>query len=436
MNISVVGTGYVGLVTGVCLSDIGHKVVCVDIDQNKVDKMSKGISPIYEPGLDELMVKNINEGRLSFTVSHEEGFSNADVIFIAVGTPQDESGAADLKYIEQAAMDIATQLKRDAIVVVKSTVPVGTNEIVKGILNENKNADVQIDVASNPEFLREGSAVYDTFNADRIVIGSEKDGVAIKLEELYKPLNCPVFHTNIRSAEMIKYASNVFLATKISFINEVANLCDLLGADIESVSKAMGMDDRIGNKFLNAGIGYGGSCFPKDVSALNHMANTVEYDAKIIKAITSVNNKQKLLLVEKMKKVFDSISGVKVALLGLAFKPNTDDMREAPSIYIAQELVKLGAEITAYDPIAIENAKKVLPSEVKYVDSAEKALADADVALIVTEWDEVKSLSIDAFKDNMKTAIVIDGRNCFDSDVMSKEKIEYYSIGRPKVKAN
>lgn len=374
MNIAIFGTGYVGLVTGVCLSDIGHRVTCIDIDENKVAKMKEGISPIYEPGLDELMSKNINENRLLFTTDCRQGIEEADVIYIAVGTPQQADGSANLQYIEQVALDIANNLKKDSIVVIKSTVPVGTNDHVKNLIQQNLKADVKISMVSNPEFLREGSAIHDSFYGDRIVIGADDAKTADIMEEVNKPFNVPVFKTTIRSSEMIKYAANAFLATKISFINEIANICEKLGADVEHVANGMGLDKRIGTQFLKAGIGYGGSCFPKDTHALIQIAGNVEHDFDLLKSVITVNNNQQASLVGKIKNVLGDMEGKQVAMLGLAFKPNTDDMREAASIVIANDLVKMGAKVVAYDPIATENAKRILPNEVQYVYSVEEAV--------------------------------------------------------------
>jgi len=433
MNITVIGTGYVGLVTGVCLSDIGHKVICLDIDEKKVEQMRKGISPIYEPGLDELMLKNIKAGNLSFTASHKEAFEESAVIYVAVGTPQREDGSANLEYIEAVALNIAKFVQKDTIVVTKSTVPVGTNDYIKEIILKNIENNVKITVASNPEFLREGSAIYDTFYGDRIVIGTENEEAASILEDINKPFGIPVFKTNVRSAEMIKYAANAFLATKISFINEISNICEKVNADIEDVAYGMGLDKRIGSQFLKAGIGYGGSCFPKDTTALVQIAGNVQHDFELLKAVINVNNNQQQSLVKKMKQELGSLEGKKVALLGLAFKPNTDDMREAASIVISEQLIKEGASIFAYDPIATENAKKVLPSDLIYCNSVEESLKDADVALLVTEWEEFRNLDLGIFESSMKSPVVFDGRNCYDLNHVKKYNINYYSVGREPV---
>ncbi|WP_129727565.1 UDP-glucose dehydrogenase family protein [Ectobacillus funiculus] len=434
MKVTVVGTGYVGLVTGTCLSEIGHTVTCIDIDQSKVNKMRAGVSPIYEPGLDELMKRNIEENRLFFTTDYKEGFAGSDVIYIAVGTPEKEDGSANLSFIEQVAKDIATHIERDVVVVTKSTVPVGTNDWIKGVIQNNLVNKVDVDIVSNPEFLREGAAIYDTFHGDRIVVGADNEHAANIIEEINKPFGLPVFKTDIRSAEMIKYAANAFLATKISFINEISNICEKVGANVEDVANGMGQDSRIGSRFLNAGIGYGGSCFPKDTKALVQIAGNVEYDFELLKGVIRVNQKQQEMLLNKLDERFEGLAGKKVAILGLAFKPNTDDMREAASIVITKHLVNNGANVVAYDPVAMENAKKIIDSQVNYASNAIDALKDADVALILTEWDEFKELDLQSFEDNMKQPVIFDGRNCYDIKTVENYNLEYHSMGRPSVK--
>lgn len=432
MKISIIGTGYVGLVTGVTLAEIGHRVICIDTDAQKVQRMSKGISPIYEPGLTELMTKNILQKRLSFTTGHQEGLRHADVVYIAVGTPEKPDGSADLSYVEQAAIDIAQNISRDTIIITKSTVPVGTNHKIKKIINGNLKWNVKIQVVSNPEFLKEGSAIHDSFHGDRIVIGADDMEAGLIIETINKPFNIPVFRTDIRSAEMIKYASNAFLATKISFINEISNLCELLNANVEEVATGMGMDSRIGGQFLKAGIGYGGSCFPKDTKALVQIAGNYEYEFELLKGVINVNKKQQRLLVNKLNRCYSSLGGKRIAVLGLAFKPNTDDMREAASIVVIDELISQGAEVIAYDPIAVENAKSILSPLVTYAYELKEALYDCDAALILTEWREVIDIDLNLFK-TMKRPLVIDGRNCFPPDKMETNKIEYHSVGRPSV---
>lgn len=433
MNIAVVGTGYVGLVTGVCLSEINHQVICIDTDKEKVKKMKSGISPIYEPGLNELMVKNIEKGTLNFSTNHLESFQNVDVIFIAVGTPQMPDGSANLMYVENVAKSIGESIQNDVIVVTKSTVPVGTNDFVKRTILSNLKHNVNIKIASNPEFLREGSAIEDTFNGDRIIIGTEDEAAASILEEMYKPLGLPVFKTDIYSSEMIKYASNAFLATKISFINEISNICEKLGADVEDVAYGMGLDKRIGRSFLNAGIGYGGSCFPKDTHALVQIAGGVEHNFDLLKSVIEVNNEQQRLLADKIINRLNSIEKKSVAVLGLAFKPNTDDMREAASIVIIKELIAAGIQVKAYDPIAMENAKEILPEEVQYVSNLDEAVLGADAAVIITEWEEFRNMDLSNLKNVLKEPLLFDGRNCFDLSIMNELGIEYHSIGRNSV---
>ena len=433
MNIVVVGTGYVGLVTGVALAHIGHRVTCVDVDEEKVERMKHGISPIYEPGIEPLMKENMEANRLFFTTDGARAYREADVIYIAVGTPENEDGSANLTYLKQAVKDIASSVMKDVIVVTKSTVPVGTNHEIKRMF-EQLAPHVHIDVVSNPEFLREGSAIHDTFHGDRIVIGADDERAAAVVADIHRPFGIPIFQTDIRSAEMIKYASNAFLATKISFINEIANICEKVGADVEQVAAGMGMDERIGSSFLRAGIGYGGSCFPKDTKALAKIAANIDHDFELLKAVIEVNNKQRRKLVEKAKRRFGHLRGKKIALLGLSFKPNTDDMREAASLVVARELVAEQAIVVAYDPIAMNKAKSVLPKEVIYASRVEEALKDADAAMILTEWDEFRQLDLSVYVKQMKTPIIFDGRNCYALHDVACYPIEYYSIGRKSVK--
>ncbi|ANU13891.1 UDP-glucose dehydrogenase family protein [Planococcus halocryophilus] len=430
MEIAVVGTGYVGLVTGVSLSEIGHHVVCIDLNKDKVEKMRKGISPIYEPGLSELMIKNINAQRLSFTSDHRKGLQQADVIYIAVGTPENADGSAELSFVIEAAENIVACIERDVIVVTKSTVPVGTNDMIKDIIQSQLTSDLKVEVVSNPEFLKEGSAIHDSFHGDRIVIGADSEYAFNVIEKINQPFNVPIFKTDIKSAEMIKYASNAFLATKISFINEISNICELLGANIENVSTGMGLDQRIGSQFLKAGIGYGGSCFPKDTKALIQIAGNVAYEFELLKGVVNVNKKQQGLIIRKLTDCIPDISGKKIAVLGLSFKPNTDDLRESASILVTEELIKQGAEVVAYDPIAMDNAKTVLNSSIQYADSIEEAIENSDAALILTDWDEIKNVDLTVF-NKMKNPLVIDGRNCFLVKDMETHGIEYRSIGRP-----
>ncbi|MFC8563599.1 UDP-glucose dehydrogenase family protein [Peribacillus frigoritolerans] len=434
MKIAVLGTGYVGLSTGVCLSEIGHNVICIDTDEQKIKSLRQGISPIYEPGLENLLIQNAAAGRLLFTTSHREALNGAEIIIIAVGTPQMEDGGADLSYIVQAAKDIAANLVQRSVVVIKSTVPVGTNDFIKSIIEEHCNESVTFNMVSNPEFLRQGSAVMDTMQADRIIIGSENDEAAKKVQEMYRPLNVPFILTSIRSAEMIKYASNAFLATKISFINEVANLCGVVGADVKDVAKGMGKDKRIGEAFLQPGIGYGGSCFPKDVKALLHTANLNGVHFSLLKETVAINDFQQELLVTKAINRLGDLKGKKVAMLGLAFKPETDDMREAPSIKIARSLTKLGAEVVAYDPVAVDNAKNILGDTIRFASTVREAAVNADAVFIVTEWKEFRLLDLKTLMTTMRRPIVFDGRNCLEEDrIRACKKIEYYPIGRPAI---
>lgn len=434
MKISILGTGYVGLSTGVCLSEIGHSVICIDTDEQKIKNLNQGISPIYEPGLETLLTQNAAAGRLQFTTSHREALNGAEIIIIAVGTPQMEDGRANLSYLEQAAKDIVSNLVQSAVVVLKSTVPVGTTERIKNIMLDLCNEKVSLEIASNPEFLRQGSAIMDTLKPDRIIIGSENEEVAKKLQEMYLPLNVPFLLTSIRSAEMIKYASNAFLATKISFINEIANLCEVVGADVADVAKGMGKDKRIGEAFLQPGIGYGGSCFPKDVKALLHTAKINGMSFSLLKETVAINDFQQELLVTKAIKRLKDLKGKKVTMLGLAFKPETDDMREAPSIKIARSLAKLGAEVVAYDPAAMNNAKNILGDTIRFASSVLEATVDADAIFIVTEWKEFRCLDLNSLMKIMKQPIVFDGRNCFEDDrIRACKKIEYYPIGRPAI---
>ena len=428
MKIAVAGTGYVGLVTGVCLAEHGHSVTCVDVDETKVEQMRAGHCPIYESGLEELMLKN--KDRLTYTTDYRSAYEDADVIFIGVGTPEKSDGSANLQYIYQVAGQIADSVTKDCVVVIKSTVPIGTNDKVESWMNRHKAKDVTISVASNPEFLAQGTAVHDTLHASRIVIGAETEHAPQVLKEVYKDFDAPILTTNRRSAEMIKYASNDFLALKISYINEIANLCEIVGANIEDVSKGMGYDSRIGNRFLNAGIGYGGSCFPKDTKALSWLASFNDYELKTIKAAIEVNEQQKLKLIKKSRKYYEDLNGLTAAVLGLTFKPGTDDLREAPSLVNIPLLLEDGAKVKAWDPVGIPNFKKRCKEPVCYCPTIQEALKDADICFIFTEWKEVKELDIRQFKELMKNPIVMDGRNCFRPEEMKEAGITYESIGR------
>lgn len=431
MKIAIAGTGYVGLVTGVCLAEVGHKnVVCVDVDESKVKLMQSGKSPIYEDGLEELMQKNYKIGRISYTTNYKDAYKDADVIIIAVGTPERKDGSANLDYIKKVAMQVSKTITKDTLVVIKSTVPIGTNEGIEKYIKKNLKNNVKIELASNPEFLSQGSAVKDTLNASRIVIGVESEWAREILENVYKPFNQPIIVTNRNSAEMIKYASNDFLALKISFMNDIANLCEIVGANIEDVAKGMSYDERIGDKFLKAGIGYGGSCFPKDTKALHWLSNQNGYELKTIKAAIEVNESQKLKLVRKASEIIENFEGMRVCVLGLTFKPGTDDLREAPSIPNIEYLLERGAKVVAYDPIGIENTKKIFNDSIEYTTNIDEAIRDSEACFIMTEWSEILNYDISKYKTNMKVPLIFDGRNCYNIDCMKDLGILYYSIGR------
>lgn len=428
----VIGTGYVGLVTGVCLAKVGHHVTCVDIDKRKVLQLQQGNSPIYEPGLKSSLQELLQQETLTFTTNLSQSIAQAEAIFIAVGTPQRPDGTVDLSFIQKVASDIGDALDHDVTIIVKSTVPVGTNEIVKQWVTLKQPPHRQIDMVSNPEFLREGSAIHDMLFADRIVVGADQSRAARLLEDIYRPFDCPIVHTDIRSAELIKYSSNAFLATKISFINEISTICEKLGANIEDVARGMGMDQRIGGSFLNAGIGYGGSCFPKDTEALVQLAQDVNHHFDLLKSVIKVNNSQQASLVQKALKRFGHLNGKRIAILGLSFKPNTDDIREAASLIVINQLIESGVEVIAYDPVAMDRMKQQLP-EISYANTVQEALKDADAAMIVTEWEEFKDLPLGCYKKWMKHPVVFDGRNCYSLDRVRKSGIEYHSIGRAPI---
>ena len=431
MKIAVAGTGYVGLVAGVCFAEKGHDVVCVDVDEKKVEMMKSGKSPIYEQDLEELMQKNYQEGRIDYTTDYQSAYKNADAIFIGVGTPEQPDGSANLSYVATVSRQIAESVEHDCLVVVKSTVPIGTNDKVEQFIKDSlTNKNIKIEVASNPEFLAQGTAVRDTLQAKRIVIGTESKEAEAKLMEIYKPFNLPIVSVSRRSAEMIKYASNDFLALKISYMNDIANLCELVGANIEDVAEGMKYDDRIGANFLRAGIGYGGSCFPKDTKALKYLAKQHGYTLKTVEAAVDVNTAQKTKLYKKASDRLITFNGLKVAVLGLTFKPGTDDLREAPSIDNVELLLKQGAKIYAYDPVGTENFKKKYPNGIVYVSNPEEALKDANVCFIFTEWNEIKAIKPEEYKKLMKTPLVYDGRNIYKLDEMKNAEVEYYSIGR------
>lgn len=431
MNIAIAGSGYVGLVTAAVLAHIGHDVICVDVDEMKIACLNAGKCPIFEPGLHDLLDRN--RRRLHFTNDYDDAYKTAAVIFIAVGTPEKADGSANLKYVYTVAKQVAESVEKDCVLVMKSTVPIGTNDKIQQYIDANLRNRVKIEVVSNPEFLSQGTAVKDMLNASRIVVGAGSDSAKAVLEQVYGAMGLPMLFTDRRSAEMIKYASNDFLALKISYINEIANLCEILGADISDVAKGMGMDPRIGNKFLQSGIGYGGSCFPKDTKALHWLSNYHDYELKTIKAAIEVNSNQKIKLIKKARKYYDGFEGLTVAVLGLAFKPGTDDLREAPSLDNIAILLDDGAKIKAWDPLAIENFKKYYPDEITYCDTIENTLEDADICFIYTEWDQIKALNPKAFL-KMKNPVVLDGRNCFGLEIMDEYPLVYDSVGRRTVK--
>lgn len=431
MNIVVTGTGYVGLVTAVCLAEKGNRVSCCDIDNKKIQLIKEGVSPIYEPGLTELLNRNLPH--MNFTSDCKEIYKDADIIFIGVGTPEKKDGSANLSYVYAAAKEISENLEKDCIIVIKSTVPIGTNDKIECFIRQNLNKNVKIAVVSNPEFLSQGTAVHDTLHASRIVIGAEDAWAAEMLKEVYRDFDAPLLVTNRRSAEMIKYASNDFLALKISYINEIANFCEVVGADIEDVAKGMGYDTRIGNKFLKAGIGYGGSCFPKDTKALSWLASFNDNELKTVKAAIEVNESQKFKLIKKARKYYEDLHGLTAAVLGLTFKPGTDDLREAPSLVNIPILLEDGVKIKAWDPVGIPNYKKIYPDGITYCESIDNALEGTDICFIFTEWEEVKRLKPDDFKRRMRRAIVLDGRNCFSLKEFSGSGVVYDSVGRQTI---
>ena len=429
MKISVIGCGYVGLSTATVLAELGNNVIGADIDKEKIERLNKGIMPIFEPGLKELVERNLKEKRLRFTHNNKEAIEHAEVIFICVGTPPKANGETNLKYIEAVAKEIAQVMNSYKVIVHKSTVPVETGEKVKKIIKENINQSIYFDVVSNPEFLREGTAIKDTMEPDRIVIGADSKKAIEIMKRLYSPVKSPLIITDIRSAELIKHASNSFLATKISFINAIAQICELSEADVEKVAEGMGYDKRIGRAFLNAGIGYGGFCFPKDVQAFIKIAEQYGYDFQLLKATHNINQEQKQNFLKKVKNALKDIKNKKIGVLGLSFKPNTDDMRFAPSVHIIQELQKENAKIKAYDPEAMEKAKQIL-NDVEFCKDPYEAAKDADALLILTEWSEFKELDLKKIKSLLKNPIIIDGRNIYNPEELRKEGFTYISIGR------
>lgn len=436
MRIAVVGTGYVGLVTGTCFAETGNTVTCVDIDQSKVDRLKGGTITIYEPGLDHLFVRNLKEGRLHFTTNLAEGIKGAQIIFLALPTPPGEDGSADLSYVLGVSEQLGKIMDAYAVVVDKSTVPVGTADKVRVAIA--KNAKVEFDVVSNPEFLREGVAVDDFMKPDRVVIGTGSERAKALMQQLYAPFvrqGNPIIYMDERSAELTKYAANAFLAAKITFMNEIARMCEKLDADVDMVRKGIGGDERIGKRFLFPGIGYGGSCFPKDVQALFKSAEDVDYDFRILRSVMEVNQEQKTYLVPKIKRYFGGdLKGKHIALWGLAFKPNTDDIREAPALYIIEELLKEGAKVTAFDPEAMDNVKRLVGNKITFADNQYVALEGADALVIATEWSAFRTPDFDAMEGKLKKKVIFDGRNVFDGAQMKTLGYYYESIGRRPVK--
>ncbi|MDQ3134057.1 MAG: UDP-glucose/GDP-mannose dehydrogenase family protein [Acidobacteriota bacterium] len=432
MHVAVVGTGYVGLVTGACFAEYGVNVICVDIDAAKIKRLEEGQLPIYEPGLDQIVSRNVQAGRLSFTTDLHSAVEQALVIFLAVGTPPKEDGSADLRYVDDAARSIAKAMNGYKVIVTKSTVPVGTGEHLRSLIKEHQQKRYNFGIVSNPEFLREGAAINDFMRPDRIVIGSRDEEAVAIMRDLYRPLfliETPFVVTSVEAAELTKYAANAFLATKISFINEIANLCDKIGCDVHDVARAIGMDNRIGKKFLHPGPGYGGSCFPKDTSALVSVARQFSSDSLIVDAVIEVNRRQRALMIEKIKKLAGDFKGQTVAVLGLSFKPETDDMRDAPSVDIVQALVEGGAVVRAYDPVAMDAARQCLPN-IDYVQDEYEAVAGADVLVFMTEWNQFRALNMQRVREMMRTPRIADLRNIYEPEAMRELGFDYVGVGR------
>lgn len=437
MKIAIVGTGYVGLVTGTCFAEMGTEVYCVDVDKTKIENLKKGIIPIYEPGLEEMVCRNYQAERLMFTTNLEECINDVEVLFCAVGTPPDEDGSADLKYVLDVAREVGRYMNKYLLIVTKSTVPVGTSEKIKQAIREEldkRKVDIEFDIASNPEFLKEGAAIKDFMSPDRVVVGVESEKAKDLMTKLYRPFllnNFRVIFMDVPSAEMTKYAANAMLATRISFMNDIANLCEIVGADVNMVRKGIGSDNRIGNRFLYPGCGYGGSCFPKDVKALIRTAQEYDYDMRILQAVEEVNEDQKTILFRKLKKYFNAdLKGKRIALWGLAFKPETDDMREAPSLVLIDKLLESGANVYVYDPIAMDEAKRKFGDTIYYAKDIYESVVDADAVILVTEWKEFRLPSWAAIKKLMATPLVLDGRNIYDAKELSEHGFIYHCIGK------
>lgn len=432
MHIAVIGTGYVGLVTGACFAEFGVEVTCVDVDESKIERLKNGIIPIYEPGLDKIVEKNAADGRLHFTTDIASAVKEALVVFLAVGTPPKEDGSPDMSYYQQAAKDIAESINGYKVLVTKSTVPVGTGKWLRQFVSENLKTDTNFGVASNPEFLREGAAIPDFMRPDRVVIGSNEPEAIEVMKELYRPLyliETPIVITSLEAAELIKYAANAFLATKITFINEIANLCDAIGCDVHDVARGMGMDNRIGRKFLHPGPGYGGSCFPKDTRALTTVADQFGVETRIVDAVIDANERQRDAMIPKIEKLVGNLSGKRIGVLGLSFKPETDDMRESPAIDIINTLVERGASVIAFDPVAMEEAKHVLPN-IEYAHDEYDAITGADALVIVTEWNQFRALDMDRVKSLLQAPKIADLRNIYEPADMRELGFEYVGVGR------
>lgn len=436
MNIAIVGTGYVGLVSGTCFAEMGINVTCVDIDSNKISRLQKGDIPIYEPGLEEMVLRNVAAGRLKFTTDLCSVLDDVEVVFSAVGTPPDEDGSADLKYVLAVAKTFGQNIKKYTIIVTKSTVPVGTAQKVRDVINaelKNRNADIEFDVASNPEFLKEGAAIKDFMTPDRVVVGTDSERAKKVMARLYKPFMLSgdrMIFTDIPSAEMIKYAANSMLATRISFMNDIANLCELVGADVNMVRKGIGSDTRIGRKFLYPGCGYGGSCFPKDVKALIKTAQKAGYDMQVLRAVEAVNERQKSILFDKLSRHYSGeLKGKTIAMWGLSFKPETDDMREAPALVLIDKLTAAGCRVKVYDPIAMNECRRRIGNKVEYCTDMYEAVVDADALLLVTEWNQFRMPSLPVLKKAMNSYVIIDGRNIYDAEYLTDNGFTYYKIG-------
>lgn len=436
MNIAIVGTGYVGLVSGTCFAEMGINVTCVDIDSNKISRLLKGDIPIYEPGLEEMVLRNVAAGRLKFTTDLCSILDDVEVVFSAVGTPPDEDGSADLKYVLAVAKTFGQNIKKYTIIVTKSTVPVGTAQKVRDVINaelKNRNADIEFDVASNPEFLKEGAAIKDFMTPDRVVVGTDSERAKKVMARLYKPFMLSgdrMIFTDIPSAEMIKYAANSMLATRISFMNDIANLCELVGADVNMVRKGIGSDTRIGRKFLYPGCGYGGSCFPKDVKALIKTAQKAGYDMQVLRAVEAVNERQKSILFDKLSRHYSGeLKGKTIAMWGLSFKPETDDMREAPALVLIDKLTAAGCKVKVYDPIAMNECRRRIGDKVEYCTDMYEAVVDADALLLVTEWNQFRMPSLPVLKKAMNSYVIIDGRNIYDAEYLTDNGFTYYKIG-------